>query len=138
METGHAHFLAALASPPLLLAERSPVSDWANAPPIRSATNYSNTSAVRARALSYTNFFSQLTETIPWERLREDIGFLLCRLNIVDLEFFSLNSLSDEVVSDVDMLRPLMKLWVSHQTNRTLIVHVDCRCPLAETFYFFK
>jgi hypothetical protein len=61
----------------------------------------------------------------PWQGLGENIcNLIICR-NVLKLNDPSLNPISDEVVSDLDMLRPVMKHWILREFYATLIITMN-------------
>jgi hypothetical protein len=61
----------------------------------------------------------------PWQGLGENIcNLIICR-NVLKLNDPSLNPISDEVVSDLNMLRPVMKHWILREFYATLIITMN-------------
>jgi hypothetical protein len=48
----------------------------------------------------------------PWQGVGENIYYLLIILNILKLNYPTLNPISDEMIYDINMLRPVMKHWI--------------------------
>ena len=67
----------------------------------------------------------------PWQGLGENVCNLLINANILKLNCPSINPISNEVVFDLYVFRPVMKHWILREFDATLIVAVnDCRPQL--------
>jgi hypothetical protein len=61
----------------------------------------------------------------PWQGLGENIcNLIICR-NVLQLNCPSLNPVTDEVVPDLNRLRPVMKHWILREFYATLIITVN-------------
>ena len=61
----------------------------------------------------------------PWQGLGENIcNLIICR-NVLKLNDPSLNPISDEVVSDLYVLRPVMENWILKEFDTTRIIAVN-------------
>jgi hypothetical protein len=61
----------------------------------------------------------------PWQGLGENnCNLVICRY-ILQLNYPSLNPITNEVVPDLNMLRPIMKHWILREFYATLIITVN-------------
>jgi hypothetical protein len=61
----------------------------------------------------------------PWQGLGENICYLIIYRYILQLNYLSLNLVTNEVVPDLNMLRPVMKHWILIEFYATLIITVN-------------
>ena len=76
-----------------------------------------------------THLVSEVDMLAPWERLRQNVCYLLIRGNVLEFHNSLLDPISDEVILDVDMLGPLMKHRILRELNTALIVTMNHRRP---------
>ena len=78
-----------------------------------------------------THLVSEVDMLAPWERLRQNVCYLLIRRNVLEFYNSLLDPISDEVVFDTDMLGHLMKHRILCELNTALIVTMNhCRPQL--------
>lgn len=59
--------------------------------------------------------------------LREDVSKLFTCGDVFDPNLVVLDSLTDEVIPDIDVFRPLVVCWIFRDGNGPLIVGIDDR-----------
>ena len=79
--------------------------------------------------LHHTQLVSEMNKLVSSKRLHRDIYNLLIRRNVLQCHSSSLNIITDEMVPDLNVLRPVMKHWILRELNATMIVAVDHRRP---------
>ena len=67
------------------------------------------------------------------EGLGKDISYLVISRYILQLYCSSLNPVSDEVVLDLDVLRPITKHKILRELDATLIITIDDRRSQSST-----
>ena len=76
-----------------------------------------------------THLVSEVDMLAPWERLRQNVFYLLIRGNVLEPYNFLLDPISDEMILDADVLGPLMKHRILRELNAALIVTMNNRRP---------
>jgi hypothetical protein len=67
----------------------------------------------------------------PWQGLGENFFHLLINRNIMKLNHPTLNPVSNEMILDLNVLRPIMKHWILREFDTTMIITVnECRRQL--------
>ena len=61
--------------------------------------------------------------------IHENLCYLLISRNVLQLQKSFLNIVFDEVVSDLNVFRPIMKHWILRDPDTTLIVTVNDNGP---------
>ena len=78
-----------------------------------------------------THLVSDVDILAPLERLRQNVCYLLIRGNVLRFYNSLLDPISDEVVSDTNMLGPIMEYRILRELNTTLFVSLyHCRTQL--------
>ena len=81
--------------------------------------------------MHYPQHFSEAHKLALRQSFGEDVRNMLICGNILELHNPSLNTVSDEVVSDLNMLGLVMKHRILRELDVTLIISVnDCRVQL--------
>ena len=64
----------------------------------------------------------------PFERFREDVGCVIVRWAVVELDKLLLDDISDEVMPNIDVFCAIVVNWVFGEADRRLVVGKDvCR-----------
>ena len=75
--------------------------------------------------LHYTQLVSEFYKLSFFKSLRQNVRYLLSCGHILKLNCPSLNPIMDEVISDLNMFRPVMENWILRESNATLIIAVN-------------
>ena len=78
-----------------------------------------------------THLVSEVDMLAPWERLRQNVCYLLIRGNVLEFHNSFLNPISDEVILDPNVFGPVMKYMILREFDITLIITLyNCRSQL--------
>jgi len=69
-----------------------------------------------------TQLVSEMDMLAPWERLRENVFYLLVRGNILKFHNSLLDPISDEMILDPNVFGPVMEYRILWEFNTTLII----------------
>ena len=93
--------------------------------------NFSTLPLTKEVVLHHYHLVSEMNMFPSSQRLRENVNHLLLSRYVLQLNNSPLNIISEEVISDLYVFRPIMKHWILREPDATLIVTVnDCRPQL--------
>ena len=87
-------------------------------------SNFSTLPLTEEGVLHYTQLVSELYKLSFLKSLRQNVRYLLSCGHILKLNCPSLNPITNEVISDLNMFRPVMENWILRESNATLIITV--------------
>ena len=80
------------------------------------------------RVLYHPHLFPEVIKLCPSKGLGEDVRHLFSCRSVTILYSSLLDTVSDKVISDINMLWPIMKHWILRELDATLIIaHDPCR-----------
>jgi hypothetical protein len=75
--------------------------------------------------IHHSKLVSEEDELSLYQGLGENVYQLLICRNILELDYSLQHPVSDEVVSNLNVLRPIVKHWILREFDATLVIRVD-------------
>jgi hypothetical protein len=80
---------------------------------------------IEESVLHHSHLVSEVDMLAPWKKLHKNVCNFLISRYVLKLNCPFLNSITDEVVSDLYVLRPVIKDWIVIEFDTTLIITVN-------------